>query len=385
MTINEKDIFIMKIMHYFITKKNYKPIIIKGLDNEIWLENSKENFDIIRIVTKNIFNDEQFEFDNLKVKNVIAQIKKKTFRLNVKVLTIYTEVGDNFSYRESLDKNYNYIVSDNLEKLKNNDLINKYYKDIDKLEYKEEGIDLIAKLTSDISNKSIKESEKGEKMFKNKNNRKTVTASIILINLVVFLLMYIFGNGSLDNKTLIKFGANYVPLTKSGQVFRLLTSAFLHIGFFHLLCNMYSLYILGNNIEYFYGKKRYIAIYLYSAITGSLFTLIFSGSNVISAGASGAIFGLLGSLLYFGYNYRGYIGNKIINDVIAVIAINLMIGFSLSNIGNAAHIGGLIGGFFLSMAIGTGIDDENFKSNKVNGIIITSILTVFLIYVAFFK
>ena len=383
MNINDKDIFIMSILNYFMIDKNYKPVIIKGIENEIWLENHKEKYDIIRIVNKNIYNNEQFEFDNLKVKNIISQIKRKTFRLSMKVLSIYLEVGDNFTFNDTNDKDLSYIVSDNLENFKNNDIVKINFNDIsEKTNFDEKGIDLVGKITKNISDKNIKESIKGEKMLKNKDNKNIITISLISINIIIFILMYIFGNGSLYNNTLIKFGANYVPFTKSGQYYRLLSSAFLHIGLFHLLCNMYSLYILGNNIEYFYGKTKYIFIYLYSAITGSLFTLIFSNSNVISAGASGAIFGLLGSLLYFGYNYRGYIGNRIINNVITVIFINLLIGFSMTNIGNAAHIGGLIGGFFMSMALG--IDKEN-KQNNINGTIITVILTIFLIYLSFFK
>ena len=126
MNINDKDIFIMSILNYFMIDKNYKPVIIKGIENEIWLENHKEKYDIIRIVNKNIYNNEQFEFDNLKVKNIISQIKRKTFRLSMKVLSIYLEVGDNFTFNDTNDKDLSYIVSDNLEKFKNTDDFENY-------------------------------------------------------------------------------------------------------------------------------------------------------------------------------------------------------------------------------------------------------------------
>jgi rhomboid protease GluP len=90
---------------------------------------------------------------------------------------------------------------------------------------------------------------------------------------------------------------------------------------------MYSIYAVVPTVEYFFGKAKFLFIYFYSAITASLFALIFQGDKVITAGASGAIFGLLGALLYFGYTYRGYIGNKILSQVVSVVLLNLFIDY----------------------------------------------------------
>ena len=215
-----------------------------------------------------------------------------------------------------------------------------------------------------------------------KNKKPIITSILISVNVVIFMLMYSLGDGSQNTKTLIDFGANYVKLTKAGEYYRLITSAFLHIGVIHLLLNMYSLYIVGTQIEYFYGKIKYLIIYIFSAIMGSLFTIVLSGSNTVAAGASGAIFGLLGSLLYFGYNYRGYIGNAIVGQIIPVILLNLFVGFTTPGIGNAAHIGGLIGGYIISM--GLGFDKEN-KISRINGIIISILLLGFMVYFSFFR
>ena len=218
-------------------------------------------------------------------------------------------------------------------------------------------------------------------MFKEK--KPTVTYLIILINLIVFGLMYVFGNGSENIDTLIKFGANYAPLTKSGEYYRLITSAFLHIGVIHLLCNLYALYVIGPQIEQFFGRIKYILIYLFSAIMGSLFTLVLSGDSTVSAGASGAIFGLFGAILYFGYTYRGYIGNVIISQIVPVVLLNLFIGLTSTNIGNAAHIGGLVGGYVMSLSLGADIDES--RSQKINGMVVTILLTIFMVYMAFFR
>ena len=378
---NEKDLLVMKLLHYFMTKKGYKPVIIRGIENEIWLENSNEEFRIIRLVTKSLFNDEQYDFDKYKTKNIIRQIQRKTLNPFINVLTIFTDIGYNFNEEFDDNKRYKYIVLKEEKDLYKNEIIKDYFCDLkESIDFKEDGFELLAKITSDISKKNIEESEMYNNMFKPKNPY--LTYGLIVINVIVFVLMYILGNGSEDNETLIKFGANYPVLIKSGDYYRIITSAFLHIGTVHLLCNMYSLYILGQNIEHFFGKIKYIIIYLLSAVFASLFVMVFNPTS-ISAGASGAIFGFLGALLYFGYNYRGYIGNSLISQIVPVIIINLGIGFVTPGISNAAHIGGLIGGVAVASMVGLGIDED--KSKRINGTIITTILMAFMIYMAFFR
>ena len=381
--VNEKEILVMKLIHYFMIKKDYIPIIIKGIDNEVWLENPKGEFRIIRIVTKNIFNNEQYEFDTFKVRNITSQIKKQTLNPFIDVLTIYTDIGDNFKKKIENSKRYKYITIEEEKDINDNEILNKHFKDIkDNMSFDEDGYDLLGKITSDISQKNVNDNERYNNMYKQK--KPIITFILIAINIIVFALMYILGNGSESTQTLIKFGANYGVLTKAGEYYRLITCAFLHIGILHLICNMYSLYVLGPTIEHFFGKGKFILIYLYSAIIGSLFALTFQGNQVVTAGASGAIFGLLGALLYFGFSYRGYVGNRIINQVIPVILINLLIGFTSTGISNSAHIGGLIGGLAISFMLGAEMKDEN-KSSRINGTIITILLTGFMIYMAFFR
>ena len=381
---NEKDLLVMKLIHYFMMKKDYMPVIIRGIDNEIWLENPKGEFRIIRIVTKNIFNNEQYEFDNFKTKNIVTQIMKQTLNPFIDVLTIYTEIGDNFKKKIENSRKYKYITIEKEEDIKDNELLNKYYKDLkDNLDFKEEGYELLLKITSDIGEKNINDNERyNSNMYRQK--KPIVTYSLIIINIIIFLLMELIGNGSQDINTLVNFGAVSGPLIRNGDYYRLITSGFLHIGIIHLLCNMYSLYLIGPTIEHFFGKLKYIIIYLFSIIMGSLFAMLFQGNSTISAGASGAIFGLLGALLYFGFSYRGYMGNKVINEVLSVILINLFIGFSISGISNAAHIGGLIGGFLISNMLGAEVVEVD-KKGRINGFILTLILTVFMIYLCFFK
>lgn len=378
------DLLVMKLIHYFIVSENYTPIIIKGIDDEVWLENKNKEYSIIRIVTRNIINKEQYDYDILKTKHIVKQLKRKLIDFSMNVLSIYLDKNFYTNKIDNFDEKYISILIKDEDDFINNEYINKAYKQvIDKFTYKEEGFELISKLTKEIEEKNIEEGQEREKYMK--NNKPIITYILIFINIVMFVLMYMLGNGSENTNTLIDFGANYILLTKAGEYYRLITSGFLHIGVIHLLLNMYSLYIVGSQVEYFYGKVKYIIIYLFSLIMGSLFTVALSSVNTVSAGASGAIFGLLGSILYFGIKYRGYIGNSLVNQIVPVVVLNLIIGFTTPGIGNAAHIGGLIGGYLISMAVGIGIDKKEQRSSRINGIIISAILTIFMIYIGFVR
>lgn len=379
--VDENDLIIMKLVHYFITKEDYHPIIINGIENEIWLENKNNVYSFIRIVTKHIHNSEQFNYDMLKTKHISKQIKNKIFDFNMNMLSIYVDVEDDSDIK-NIDKRYINVIIKNEEDLFSNNIILNSFKNIkNDFIMNDDDFELISQISKEINEKTKVEGEERNKTMK--SEKPILTYALILINILVFILMYIYGNGSEDTKTLIEFGANYIPYVKDGAYIRLITSAFIHIGVAHLLFNMYALYVIGKEIEQLYGRVKYILIYLVSAIMGSLFTVVFASSNTVAAGASGAIFGLLGSLLYFGYTYRGYIGNNIINQVIPAILLNLFIGFTNPNIGNAAHIGGLIGGYLISMALGIDIEKDN--KGKTNGLIIIIILTIFMIYMGFIR
>ena len=202
--------------------------------------------------------------------------------------------------------------------------------------------------------------------------------SIVLVVLVIGLV-YLYGLMTSSDVLVYNFGV-YRDFIRDGEIYRLLTGTFIHIDLIHLLCNCYALFVIGSMVERYYGKKKYSLIYLVSALTGSLLSICMSGS--FSIGASGAIFGLLGSLLYFGYHYRVYFGSVIIARIIPVIIINLAIGFMISGIDNFAHIGGLIGGFLISKSLG--INSKDKKSDKINGIIMTIIYIVFLVVLGIF-
>lgn len=365
------DLIVMSLLNYFITEENYNPMIIHGINNEIWLENLNSEYKIIRIVSHHIHNKEQLAYDKFKLSRIVDQVKKKTLSFKVKVLNIYTDIEDD----KILSDNDVYISEE--KDIQNPKLINVFPNIVEKTKRNENGLEYFIKVTDNINKKNEKRSKVIEKIFSYK--KPIITYTIIAICIILFAMMYLLGNGSTDTLTLINFGANYDLLTKEGEYYRLLTSMFLHIGILHLLCNMYSLYIIGKEVENLFGKWKFLIIYLLSGISGGILSLAFS-HNTVSAGASGAIFGLLGALLYFGYYYRTYLGATIRSSIIPVIIINLVIGFLSPGIDNAAHIGGLIAGVLTSMMVG--IPDKSTKTEKINGIILTIIYIGFISYLA---
>ena len=169
------------------------------------------------------------------------------------------------------------------------------------------------------------------------------------INISVFLLMTLTG-GTTNAENLIRFGAKYHPAIWAGEWWRFLTPVFIHIGMAHLLFNSFALYFLGPLVERIYGPWRFMVIYFTAGIMGVAGSFAFSPH--LSAGASSAIFGLFGALLYFGQKYRDLFFQTIGMEILTILGINLVFGLLSSGVDNYAHIGGLIGGYLASVLLG---------------------------------
>ncbi len=179
-----------------------------------------------------------------------------------------------------------------------------------------------------------------------------VTYLLLGLNIAAYLIMT--GTGLLfglnQTKQLIIFGAKVNELIAYGQYWRLLTAMFLHIGIMHLFFNSYALFAYGPTVEKLYGKLKFALVYLVSGLTGSLFSYVFSPYP--AAGASGAIFGLMGSLLYFRRRRKDIYQRVFGPRLMIIIAINLFYGFVQPGIDNWGHIGGLVGGYLVGNATG---------------------------------
>ena len=371
--IKSDDLLVMNLINYFITEENYKPMIIHGINDEIWLENLDNNYKIVRIVSHHIHNKEQLDFDKFKLSKIVKQVKRKTLSFKVKVLSIYTDIED-----EKILNNDDVLITKEKD-INNPKLVSAFPDIVEKTNRKEDGLEYFIKVTDNINKKNEKRNKIAEKIFSYK--QPIVTYIIMAICIILFILMELSG-GSTNSQTLLKYGANLDVLVKNGEYYRLFTCIFLHIGIMHLLCNMYSLYIIGREVENLFGKIKYIIIFILSGIFGSIMSLAFT-HNTISAGASGAIFGLLGALLYFGMHYRTYLGEAIKRSIIPIIVVNLIIGFFAEGIDLAAHIGGLVGGVLVAMMVG--VPDKSKAKDIINGTILTIIYLTFISYLAFWR
>lgn len=372
---DNKNVMVMKLLHYFITEKNYNPIILQGVENEIWLENLNEDYKVVRIVSGYIHNDEQFDFDKFKTKRILKKIRKKTLSFKMNVVSIFLNLGDNVT--ENLAENPNALCikineEDDFDK---NELLQKAFPDLSKkLSFTEKGMELFMKITNDINKHNQDDAKRVENVFKMK--KPIITYSLVIINILLYIIPIVFGfyNSLIENFCI------YGPAIRNGEYYRLLTGTFLHANLIHLGFNCYALAILGSQLESFLGKPKYLIVYLFSGLVGSLFSMTFGG-DYYSIGASGAIFGLMGSLVYFGYHYRVYLGNVVKSQIIPLILMNLGIGFLMPGVDNSAHIGGLLGGALVTIALGVKDKSSNFE--KVNGVIVTLLFLVFVMYMAF--
>ena len=374
--MNEKNTLAMKLLHYFITEKGYTPIILQGAEDEIWLENLDEDYKIVRIVIRYIHNDEQYKFDVFKTNRILKKIRKKTLSFKLNTLSIFLDLGGSVNLDEFKSDNITAVEVHKENEVKKNKLLKSIFPDLSKkLKFSEDGVALFVKVTNDINAHNKKDQEKVADVFSPK--KPVVTYALILINVFMFLFPLI--NGTTEE--FYNLFASYGPFVKMGDYYRLISAAFMHANIAHLIFNMYALWIIGMQLESFIGKWRYLVVYLFSAISGSLLSVIVT-PNAVSVGASGAIFGLLGALLYFGYHYRVYLGTVIKSQIIPLIVINLLLGFMVPGIDNAAHIGGLIGGALIMIGVGVKYKSSNFE--RINGLIVSAIYLGFLIYMAFF-
>lgn len=373
MSISKEDTLVMKLIHYFVTNEDYRPIVVHGVQNEIWLENLDNDIPLIRINSNYIHNEEQLMSDLRKVEVIRKTIKKKTYSFRSKVLNLLMNTRDEVTLTE--EENVLSIKVKNITELKKNKFINDYFPNFkEKVVSKNNGIVDVLEMTEELNKKTIKEDNELAKIFL-KKDQPIVTYSIILLNIIVFMLSL------LDYNMIINCFANYYVNVKNGEIYRLLTACFVHANFLHIFFNMYALYYIGPMVEKYYGKLKYLLIYLGSGIMGSLFSVVLS--NNVSIGASGAIFGLFGSMLYFGYKYRATLDGFVRSGIIPVLFINLILGFIVPNIDVYGHIGGLIGGLLLSYIVG--VYRKTKKKNTINGLIIITLLIASLSYMLIIK
>ena len=188
-----------------------------------------------------------------------------------------------------------------------------------------------------------------EARFTRRPSPPIATMVLLVLNVTLYLLMELAG-GSTDPEVLLKFGASYGPFIQRGEYWRLVMPMFLHIGLPHLLLNTLGLILLGRVLESVYGYGRFSVLYFASGMGSSILTA--TASQSVSAGASGAIFGMAGAMLTVGFLHRESVPRRwrraFGGGILPLIIVNLALGFSIPGIDNWGHVGGLFAGMVVS-------------------------------------
>lgn len=186
-------------------------------------------------------------------------------------------------------------------------------------------------------------------------NPRFVTNLLVAVNVAIYIILAFLSKSlTIDLGVLVNAGAQVNLLVSQGQVWRIFTAMFLHFDIFHIGLNMLSLFFIGTAVEVFYGKWRYLAIYMLSGILGGVATYFLMPPETLAAGASGAIFGVFGALgVFYIVNRRalGAFGRNAMFQWLFWLGLNLVWGFSTPGIGILDHLGGLVAGILISFLL----------------------------------
>lgn len=342
-----------RVAEFLIDQKGYRILQLSKGQEELWLEKTEnKKAQVIRLLHYNIDWSNWLQRDIEMTADNGERIRRQLGKGDLKLMNLYFSAYppvDDYEFRleepyQSPDNtkiSVTTILVDRAHAVSAVKMIEEHFgENIDlehSVDYSVQDIEAVKK---NALSTAVNKAKAEQSVF---NYGKPFFSYIfIAIQIFVFLVMEIAG-GSTDSSTLIKFGAKFNPLILDGEWWRFFTPIFIHIGLIHLLMNTLALYYLGTMVERLYGNFRFLIIYLAAGFTGVLASFIFSPN--LSAGASGAIFGCFGALLYFGVSNLRLFWRTLGLNILVVLGINLAFGFTIPGIDNAGHIGGLIGGF----------------------------------------
>ena len=184
--------------------------------------------------------------------------------------------------------------------------------------------------------------------------KEPVTVFLMILNILLFLVVD-FTGGTSDTMHMVNCGAAFAPvIIENHEIYRLFTSMFLHFGAPHLINNMLVLFVLGQRLEPVTGKIRFFLIYIFGGLGGNMLSLFFdmhAGNTSLSAGASGAVFAVMGGMIYVIIRHRGRVADLTVRQMLIMAAFSLYFGFASEGVDNVAHIGGLLSGFLIAVIL----------------------------------
>ena len=181
-----------------------------------------------------------------------------------------------------------------------------------------------------------------------------VNGLLIALNVLFFLYLEITGSSE-DAYFMYTKGAMYAPaVLEDGEYYRLLRAMFMHFGIRHIMNNMLVLFVLGQRLEPVTGKIKFFLIYIFGGLGGNMLSLFFdmyAGNTSLSAGASGAVFAVMGGMIYVIIRHRGRVADLNMKQMLLMAAFSLYFGFASGGVDNAAHAGGLLCGFIAAVIV----------------------------------
>ena len=384
-----------EIIYHLVNKEELRIVHIGPNGEEVWLEDDRNKpYKLIRLSCRDLDWSNELRKDMKQTYQRGKQLRKRIGLRNANIVNVvlssYEPVDD---FNDLLDKpapisnrgkQEEHTILLTLENLMEKLIpLAAEWKlaDIPPLTPIEEIEDeetLIRSLRMAVSEVSERRSEKEKGLFF--FGKPYLTYFLLGGILAVFMMVEAIGS-STDTETLISFGAKFNPLIQDGEWWRFFSSMFLHIGIFHLLMNSLALFFLGGAVERIYGTTRFFFVYFIAGLTGSIASFVFN--EQVSAGASGAIFGCFGALLYFGMMHKRLFFRTMGMNVIVILLINLLFGFTVPMIDNGAHIGGLIGGFAASAVVG--LPKQSKGGRQLIALLVTITALTGLLYYGYTK
>ena len=341
-----------KVTEFLIVKKEYRILQLSQDQGELWLEKTEnKHSQVVRLLHYNLDWSNWLHRDIGMTAENGDRIRRKLAKGDLKILNLYFSAYppvDDYEFRvaePTLSENGKVTVESVLvDRANASEALSKIESRFDgqiEIELAEEfsAID-VEYIKRNALSRAVDRAKEEQSVFN--YGKPFFTYLFIAIQVLMFLVLEAAG-GSTETSTLIKFGAKFNPLILEGEWWRFFTPIIIHIGLLHLFMNTLALYYLGTMVERLYGNMRFLLIYIFSGFSGVLASFILSPN--LSAGASGAIFGCFGALLYFGVAKPRLFWRTLGLNILVVLGINLAFGFTVPGIDNAGHIGGLVGGF----------------------------------------
>lgn len=355
----QENFMFWKLALYFTSQLDFRIVQLGEGEKELWLEKiENEQLQVVRLLRHDLDWGSWMERD---IENTAAngeRIRQQLGKKQLGVLNIYVSAYppvDDYEYRlqtpfqlqEGSKTEVTTMIMAPVLYEKEAEKLNRFFHDPFivpsdvPVEFEE-----IESIKQQTLMAAVKKEKEEQAVFR--AGKPLFTYFFMAIQVLMFLFLEWKG-GSTNTSTLIQYGAKFNPLIIEGEWWRFFTPIVLHIGFVHLLMNTLALFYLGAAVERLFGNLRFLFIYILAGFSGALASFLFNDG--VSAGASGAIFGCFGALLFFGCIYKDLFFRTIGMNIIVVLGINLVLGFVLPGIDNAGHIGGMVGGFLAAAIV----------------------------------